>query len=257
MSDTIFRLQRTSDFTTPWQNVNISLHVLHFIQSCCELRRLQEIPLPAPCRKSHCLGPAGNPIAWALQRKRERERERDDIEVVHRNAAVGSVVVVTVSRASDLSVLSSAHGRVFARYCFVSVLVPRQTASRFRHVVSFFVTVGRFLSVSLASQITASRVSHVWHVACFVAVGRFLNLLLVSAVTHVSHVWHVAACCVVVIFFARQFAACCRLIAIAGFSAVIQFWNHFQALIVWNAVARYLSIMTHLQLVQFRAAVAH
>ena len=77
MSDTIFRLQRTSDFTTPWQNVNISLYVLHFIQSCCELRRLQEIPLPAPCRKSHCLGPAGNPIAWALQRKRKRERERE------------------------------------------------------------------------------------------------------------------------------------------------------------------------------------
>ena len=140
--------------------------------------------------------------------------------------------------------------------CFVSDLVPRQTASRFRHVVAFFVTVGRFLNVSLASQITASRVSHVWHVACFVAVGLFLSGLLVS-VTHVSHVWHVVACCVVVIFFARQFAACCRLIVIARFSAVIQFWNNFQSLIVWNAVARYFSIMTHLQLVQFRAAVAH
>ena len=30
---------------------------------------LQEIPLPGPCRKSHCLGPA--------ERERERERERD------------------------------------------------------------------------------------------------------------------------------------------------------------------------------------
>ena len=37
------------------------------IQSCCELRRLQEIPLPGPCRKSNCLGPAGNPMTWALQ----------------------------------------------------------------------------------------------------------------------------------------------------------------------------------------------
>ena len=36
------------------------------MQTCCELRRLQEIPLPGPCRKSHCLGPAGNLIASGL-----------------------------------------------------------------------------------------------------------------------------------------------------------------------------------------------
>ena len=80
MSETIFRLLCllwTSDFTTRLQNVNISLYMLHLIQSCCELRRLQEIPLPAPCRKSNCLGSAGNPIAWALQRERERERDRE------------------------------------------------------------------------------------------------------------------------------------------------------------------------------------
>ena len=76
MSETIFRLLWTSDFSTRLQNVNFSLYLLHLIQSCCELRRLQEIPLLAPCRKSHCLGLAGNPIAWALQRERERERQR-------------------------------------------------------------------------------------------------------------------------------------------------------------------------------------
>ena len=55
MSETIFRLLRTSDFTARWQHVNITLYLFHFMQSSCELRRLQEIPLPAPCRKSYCL----------------------------------------------------------------------------------------------------------------------------------------------------------------------------------------------------------
>ena len=60
MSDTIFRLLqllRTSDFTSREQNVNITLYMFHFMQTCCELRRLPEIPLLGPCRKSHCLGP--------------------------------------------------------------------------------------------------------------------------------------------------------------------------------------------------------
>ena len=54
---TIFRLLRTSDFTSRQQNVNITLYLFHFMQTCCELPRLHEIPLPGPCRKSHCLGP--------------------------------------------------------------------------------------------------------------------------------------------------------------------------------------------------------
>ena len=69
MPETIFRLMCLlwiSDFTTRVQNVNISLYLLHLMQTCCELRRLQEIPLPGPCRKSHCLGPAGNLIASDL-----------------------------------------------------------------------------------------------------------------------------------------------------------------------------------------------
>ena len=60
MSETIFRLLqllRTSDFTSREQNVNITLYVFHFMQTCCELPRLHEIPLPGPCRKSHCLSP--------------------------------------------------------------------------------------------------------------------------------------------------------------------------------------------------------
>ena len=60
MSETIFRLLqllRTSDFTSRQQNVNITLYLFHFMQTCCELLRLHEIPLPGPCRKSHCLGP--------------------------------------------------------------------------------------------------------------------------------------------------------------------------------------------------------
>ena len=43
MSDTIFRLQRTSDFITPWQNFNISLYLLHFVQMCCELNTMKHV----------------------------------------------------------------------------------------------------------------------------------------------------------------------------------------------------------------------
>ena len=38
-SETIFRLQSCAYFTTPVQNVNISLYLIHFIESCWELRR--------------------------------------------------------------------------------------------------------------------------------------------------------------------------------------------------------------------------
>ena len=34
-------------------------------------------PVACALQESNCLGSAGNPIAWALQRERERERERD------------------------------------------------------------------------------------------------------------------------------------------------------------------------------------
>ena len=38
-SETIFRLQSSAYFTTRLQNVNISLYLIHFIESCWELRR--------------------------------------------------------------------------------------------------------------------------------------------------------------------------------------------------------------------------